>query len=287
MEEHNNPKETEKPMTTLERQKYQVSLEERRFFGHKGYLKVESLLTDAELSELDQHSMNLALDKVDLDHLEGVEPPAATDERSPAAAEDRYFRFIQFHRHLEIHERFLLHPRVLDVLEVLIGPDLMAMQSMLFLKPPGQPGQAFHQDSYYIKTAPDTWIAIDDCDEENGCMSFIPGTNLDPIYHEVTQPENTRDFKAGLTEIAGVETSREILAEARAGEVIFFPTATSSIARTRTAARTACAAPTSATTPTLAPTPSGATATPATSWPGAQPTCPLPEPVSSTTPPNL
>lgn len=213
-------------MTTLERQKYQVSLEERRFFGHKGYLKVESLLTDAELSELDQHSMNLALDKVDLDHLEGVEPPAATDERSPAAAEDRYFRFIQFHRHLEIHERFLLHPRVLDVLEVLIGPDLMAMQSMLFLKPPGQPGQAFHQDSYYIKTAPDTlcgaWIAIDDCDEENGCMSFIPGTNLDPIYHEVTQPENTRDFKAGLTEIAGVETSREILAEARAGEVIFF-----------------------------------------------------------------
>ena len=47
------------------------------------------------------------------------------------------------HRELEIHERFLLHPRILDVLEALIGPDVLALQSMLFLKPGGA-GQGFH-----------------------------------------------------------------------------------------------------------------------------------------------
>ena len=53
-------------------------------------------------------------------------------------------------------------------------------------------------------------------------MSFIPGSNFDPIYQEVALPENTADFQARLTEIVGVDQSRETLAPARAGDVIFF-----------------------------------------------------------------
>jgi ectoine hydroxylase-related dioxygenase (phytanoyl-CoA dioxygenase family) len=211
-------------MKTSDREKYQVSLDQRHFFGCNGYLKVEGLLSDTELRELDAHSMNLLQNKVDLSQIEGLEP--RNDGTSPADIEEKYFRFIQFHRHLEIHERFMLHPRVLDVLEALIGPDLMAMQSMLFFKPPGHPGQAFHQDPCFITSAPDTlcgaWFAIDDCDEGNGCMSFIPGSNLDPIYENTTVPENTEDFHARLFEIAGVDKSKEILAEAKSGDVIFF-----------------------------------------------------------------
>ena len=90
------------------------------------------------------------------------------------------------HRKLALHERYLLHPRVLDVLEVLIGPDVLALQTMLFLKPPGKPGQGWHQDSYYIPTHPDTlcgaWIAIDDADEVNGAMWFAKGSGVEPVY---------------------------------------------------------------------------------------------------------
>ena len=71
-------------------------------------------------------------------------------------------------------------------LEALIGPDILALQTMLFLKGPGKPGQGFHQDSYYIPTYPDSlcgaWLAIDDVDEENGCMYFTPGSQHEPIY---------------------------------------------------------------------------------------------------------
>jgi ectoine hydroxylase-related dioxygenase (phytanoyl-CoA dioxygenase family) len=206
------------------REKYKLSLEQRRFFGLHGYLKIGGLIAPEELRELDEHSMSLARNQVDLSPIEGLNP--RNEGTSPADMKDKYFRFIQFHRHLEVHERYLLHPRVLDVLEALIGPDVMAMQSMLFLKPPGKPGQAFHQDSFYIKTFPDTlcgaWIAIDECDEENGCMGFIAGSHFEPIYQEVAKPGNTRDFQANLIEVQGVDERREVMAEARAGDVVFF-----------------------------------------------------------------
>ena len=43
-------------------------------------------------------------------------------------------------------------PRLVDVLTQLIGPDIKAMQSMLFIKAEGKPGQAWHQDEYFIPT---------------------------------------------------------------------------------------------------------------------------------------
>jgi phytanoyl-CoA hydroxylase len=81
---------------------------------------------------------------------------APPDHLSPEEKAQYFLRVHMLHRKLELHERYLLHPGVLDVLEALIGPDVLALQTMLFLKPPGKPGQGWHQDSYYIPTHPDT-----------------------------------------------------------------------------------------------------------------------------------
>ena len=69
-------------------------------------------------------------------------PPAGATE-----AERRHFydRIHMPHRTCELAERFLLHPRIVDVLEALIGPDILGLQTMLFFKQPGQAGQGFHQ----------------------------------------------------------------------------------------------------------------------------------------------
>ena len=73
----------------------------------------------------------------------------------------------------------------------MIGPDTLALQTMLFLKPPGREGQGFHQDAYYIPTYPDTLIssclAIDQADEKNGCMMITPGSHNEPIYPDKTK----------------------------------------------------------------------------------------------------
>ena len=61
-------------------------------------------------------------------------------------------------------ERFLLHPRVVDVVEALVGPDVLALQTMQFYNQPRNPeehgGQGWHQDSKYIATYPDTLASL-------------------------------------------------------------------------------------------------------------------------------
>lgn len=46
----------------------------------------------------------------------------------------------------------LAHPRIADVLREIVGPNVKCMQSILFLKSAGKPGQAWHQDEHYIPT---------------------------------------------------------------------------------------------------------------------------------------
>jgi phytanoyl-CoA hydroxylase len=90
------------------------------------------------------------------------------------------------HRELEIHERFLLHPRIVDNVAGLVGPDVLALQTMLLVKPPGSSGQGYHQDSFHIVTQPDTllgaWVALDGADEENGCVWIRQGSQHEPVY---------------------------------------------------------------------------------------------------------
>ena len=69
-------------------------------------------------------------------------------------------------------------PGVVDVLTQVIGPNVKAMQSMLFIKAEGKPGQAWHQDEYFIPTRDRSltggWIALDDATVENGCLWVHP-----------------------------------------------------------------------------------------------------------------
>lgn len=188
------------PEMNVRTDRYQVSVEEYSRFKRDGYLIVRNLVSPEEIIELRQHTEDLMQGKLpeqkgqqmaDRDSskdkgvtVQGLETPP--DHLSPEEKAQFFLRIHMLHRKLELHERYLLHPRVLDVLEVLIGPDVLALQTMLFLKPPGKPGQGWHQDSYYIPTSPDSlcgaWIAIDDVDEQNGAIWFAKGSGHEPIY---------------------------------------------------------------------------------------------------------
>lgn len=161
--------------------RYRVPVEDYISYLRNGYLVVRSLVSKDEVEELQGHAKDLLYGRVSVP---GVEPPP------PQATEEqllqRYTRIHMLHRNHEPSERFMLHPRILDVLEVLIGPDVLALQTMLFFNPPGKGGQGWHQDSFYITTYPDTligsWLALDRADEENGCLWVAPGSNTEPIY---------------------------------------------------------------------------------------------------------
>src|SRR5258708_15744811 len=63
----------------------------------------------------------------------------------------------------------------------LLGREPYAVQTMLYFKPPGARGQALHQDQFYLRVQPGTcmaaWMALDPCDEQNGCMQVVVGSH--------------------------------------------------------------------------------------------------------------
>ena len=89
------------------------------------------------------------------------------------------------------------HPRVLDAVEGLLGPNLLAWNSNWFTKMPGEKSfVSWHQDGTYWKLNPPTvvtaWVALSPSAPTNGCMRVIPGTHTQPMMpqRETYLPEN-------------------------------------------------------------------------------------------------
>ncbi len=74
-------------------------------------------------------------------------------------------------------------PAILDLVEDLLGPNIVCWATHYFCKMPGDPkGVAWHQDCSYWPLTPSrtvtVWLAIDDVDRENGCMRVLPKSHL-------------------------------------------------------------------------------------------------------------
>ncbi len=72
-----------------------------------------------------------------------------------------------------------VNPKILDLVEGILGPDFYLWASNFFIKPPfSKETVGWHQDAYYWPMAPHhsvtVWLAFDDVDEENGGMKLIP-----------------------------------------------------------------------------------------------------------------
>jgi ectoine hydroxylase-related dioxygenase (phytanoyl-CoA dioxygenase family) len=87
------------------------------------------------------------------------------------------------------HRRFaevwdLMHNKaIVDAVEDILGPDIVAWGAHFFCKLP-QDGKIvdWHQDAVYWPMTPSktvtVWMAIDDTDAENACMRFIPRSHV-------------------------------------------------------------------------------------------------------------
>jgi phytanoyl-CoA hydroxylase len=168
-----------------------VTVEEYVRFREDGFLIVRGLIGPDDVRELNDHVDELL------------------------AGEGELLRVHMLHRKLEIHERYLLHPRIVDVVAGLIGPDVLALQTMLFVKGPGSPGQGYHQDSFHIITEPDTligaWVALERADEENGCLWVTSGSQHEPVYPDADESKgHGGDFHlADIEAVSGADDPDE------------------------------------------------------------------------------
>lgn len=72
--------------------------------------------------------------------------------------------------------------RILDLVEDILGPDILCWASAILSKSPHDSRSVpWHQDASFWSLSPartvTVWLAIDDADETNAAMQFIPGTH--------------------------------------------------------------------------------------------------------------
>ncbi len=83
------------------------------------------------------------------------------------------------------------HPKILDAVESVIGPDILCWSAQFFMKQPGdRTFVSWHQDAtYWGLSRPDVvtaWLAFTPSIPLSGCMRVIPGTHLHQIQHKDT-----------------------------------------------------------------------------------------------------
>ena len=153
------------------------------FYHENGYLGVEGVLSADEVAELRRvtegfvqlsGSVTEHTDVFDLEPGHTPESPKLRRLKDPVTQH-------------EVYKKFLHHPRILDIVEQLIGPGLRTNGNKLNMKSPeyGSPVE-WHQDwAFYPHTNDDilaVGVSMDEMKYENGCLLVIPGSHKGPVY---------------------------------------------------------------------------------------------------------
>jgi ectoine hydroxylase-related dioxygenase (phytanoyl-CoA dioxygenase family) len=204
-----------------------LSEEQVRFFVDNGYLVAPNLVTMPEIEALRRDTVDMARGKYPCASLQPLPEDMSDDE-----ALRNILCIHQPHFISPVIEQHVRHPRICGALSQITAAhvpywdgSVKCMQSMLFVKPPGFQGQAWHQDEIYIPTRDRSligaWTAMDDATIENGCLYVIPGSHRPGYLYPQRTHDNPDEFDFA-PESYGFDESAEIPVEVKAGAVVFF-----------------------------------------------------------------
>src|SRR5579872_1883369 len=96
------------------------------------------------------------------------------------------------------------HPRILDAVEDVIGPNILVWTSTFFIKEPHSPTfAAWHQDGTYFGLEPHeqvcAWVALTDASAEAGCMEQLSFQGQPRLYHHAALGLANSINRAGQT----------------------------------------------------------------------------------------
>lgn len=187
-----------------------------------GFGIISCAMDEDELAAINREGVSLCAG--DLGEVKRGEPrrPGESDEDLLR----RYLCIHNPHKVSELAAAALRSPRVVPFLTSVIGPDVKAMQSMLFIKSEGKPGQAWHQDEFFIPTRDRSltavWTALDRATIENGCLWVLPGSHSPGVIYPARTHDDP-DFDCSTVAYDFPHTDEDAVpVELEAGEAVVF-----------------------------------------------------------------
>jgi ectoine hydroxylase-related dioxygenase (phytanoyl-CoA dioxygenase family) len=160
----------------------------REQYRRDGFVVIPDALSPEEVARINTEVVRICRD----DSVSGATVAGESEEDLLR----RYLCIHYPHKVSEVALEAMKLPRIVDVLTTVIGPNVKAMQSMLFIKSEGKPGQAWHQDEHFIPTRDRSltaaWIALDDATIENGCLWVIPGSHSRGVLYPDREQDDPR-----------------------------------------------------------------------------------------------
>ena len=169
---------------------------------------------DGWLSPLDVlNAEEVATSRARLDAFEAAHGPIS--ERVERSRAYLPFRWV---------DDIMRHPALVDMVEDLIGPNILCWNAILWIKEPGAESfVGWHQDAAYwgldnreLVTA---WVALSNANEEAGCMSVLPGSHRVELAHDETYDEDNLLTRG--QHIQGIDTAETVPMPLQPGQVSF------------------------------------------------------------------
>ena len=154
-------------------------------YNKNGFLAVKNVFTSSEVKDLQDvtdefvdRSRNLKESNDDFD----IDLKAGHSSTTP-----KLRRIMSPDKHHPVYERANKNPKLLDIIEQLIGPNIRYHHTKLNNKAPGGGAQVeWHTDwGFYPHTNDDileVGVAIDPMTLENGALMVVPGSHKGPAY---------------------------------------------------------------------------------------------------------
>ncbi len=119
------------------------------------------------------------------------------------------------------------NPRILDVVETLIGPDIFVWGATFFIKEPlTESFVSWHQDLRYWGLSDDdgqvsAWLALSPVTKSNGCMRFLPGSHKGELVEHKDTFEDDNVLIRGQEADIEIDENRVTYATLKPGQASF------------------------------------------------------------------
>ena len=176
--------------------------------------QVEKFHNDGFLSPINVFSINEASELKDkLEDAEKIWPEAF----SASARNNAHLNF-------EFLDSIVHNKNLLDAVEDILGPNILAYASTLFIKEPRDPGfVSWHQDGKYMGLSENigitAWVALSEANGESGCMSMIPGSHEKLLAHKDTFGKD--NILTRGQEVQNVDAGKAVETPLRPGQASF------------------------------------------------------------------